>query len=87
MEPPGLPEASTSTPALAGPRLDTSHGGMSPPGVLATRLAQGIVAQLRHYCPRVKRDGTAGLVGCWIKMAAEGGPAQPASSAACLDRA
>jgi hypothetical protein len=29
--PPGCPtEASTSTPALAGPRLDTSHGGMPP---------------------------------------------------------
>jgi hypothetical protein len=29
----------------------------------------------------------AGLVGCWIKMAAEGGTIQPASSAAYLDRA
>jgi hypothetical protein len=34
---------------------------MSPPGVLATRLARGFVAQLGHRCPRVKRDGTAGL--------------------------
>jgi hypothetical protein len=60
---------------------------MSPPGLLATRLARGAVVQLRHHCPRVKRDGTAGLAGCWIRMAAEGGTTQPASSAACLDRA
>jgi hypothetical protein len=38
-------------------------------------------------CREVKRNGTAGLVGCWIKFAAEGGTAQPTSSPACLDRA
>jgi hypothetical protein len=53
-------------------------------GCLVRRAA---VVQLGHRCPRAKRDGTAGLVGCWIRMAAEGGTAQPASSAACLDRA
>jgi hypothetical protein len=68
--------------------LDGSKRGMSPsPGVLATRLARGAVVQLRHHCPRVKRDGTAGLVGCLDQTAAEGGTAQPASLAACLDRA
>ena len=37
--------------------------------------------------PRVKRDGTAGLVGCWIRWPPKAAPAQPASSAAYLDRA
>ena len=51
-----------------------STSRMSPPGILATRLARGAVVQLRHRCPRVKRDGTAGLVGCVGQTAAEGGP-------------
>jgi hypothetical protein len=55
--------------------------------MLATWIAGGPVAQLGHQCREVKRDGTAGLVGCWIRMAAEGGTTQPASSAAYLDRA
>jgi hypothetical protein len=37
--------------------------------------------------PQVKRDGTAGLVGWMDQAAAAGGTAQPARSAACLDRA
>jgi hypothetical protein len=40
--PPGLPEATTSTPALAGPRLDTSHGGMSPPRLASQQLARAL---------------------------------------------
>jgi hypothetical protein len=30
--------------------------------------------QLRHRCPRVKRDRTAGLVGCWIKWPPKAAP-------------
>ena len=62
-------------------------GGCNPPAILATRLARGPVVQLGQRCREVKRDGTAGLVGCWIKAAAEGGTTQPTSLAACLDRA
>jgi hypothetical protein len=62
-------------------------GGCNPPAILASWIARGAVVQLRQRCPRVKRDGTAGLVGCWDQAAAAGGTAQPASSAACLDRA
>jgi hypothetical protein len=36
--------------------LDSYRRGMSPPGILATRLARGAVVRLRHRCPRVKRD-------------------------------
>ena len=54
--------------------LDSSPRGMSPPGVLATRLVRGAVVQLRHHCPRVKRDGTAGLVGCWIRRPPKAAP-------------
>jgi hypothetical protein len=32
-----------------------------PPG------SPGTLAQLRHRCTRVKRDGTAGLGGCWVR--------------------
>jgi hypothetical protein len=44
------------------------------------------VVQVGQDCREVKGDGTAGVVGCWIRMAAEGGTTHPASSAACLDR-
>src|SRR5918996_5677763 len=47
---------------------------MSPPGLLAPRLARGAVVRLRHHCPRVKRDGTAGLVGCWIRRPPKAAP-------------
>jgi len=61
----------TTTEASPWPGRGRPEGGSGgrppPPGILATRLARGLVAQLRHRCPRVKRDGTAGLVGCWIK--------------------
>jgi hypothetical protein len=60
------------------PRSPPAGGGvrgeMSPPGVLATRLARGAVGQLRHRCPRVKRDETAGLVGCWIRRPPKAAP-------------
>jgi hypothetical protein len=29
---------------------------------------------LGHHCPRVKRDGTAGLVGCWIRRPPKAAP-------------
>jgi hypothetical protein len=45
------------------------------------------VAQVGQGCREVKRDGTAGLVGCLDQAAAEGGTIQPARSAAGLDRA
>jgi hypothetical protein len=45
------------------------------------------VVQVGRDAAKVKRDGTAGLVGCMDQVAAEGGTAQPASSAAYLDRA
>jgi hypothetical protein len=66
--PPGETAPPASPPsALITAVLDSYRRGMSPPGILATRLARGAVVQLRHRCPRVKRDGTAGLVGCWIR--------------------
>jgi len=42
-------------------------GGCTPPAILATRIARGQVVQVGHRCREVKRDGTAGLVGCIIK--------------------
>jgi hypothetical protein len=62
-------------------------GGCNPPAILATWIARGPVVQVGQGGPEVKRDGTAGLGGCMDQAAAEGGTAQPASSAACLDRA
>jgi hypothetical protein len=62
-------------------------GGGHAPAILATFITPGPVVQVGRGCREVKRDGTAGLVGCWIKMAAEGGTTQPASLAACLDGA
>jgi hypothetical protein len=46
-----------------------------------------MAGQVGQGCREVKRDGTAGLAGCVGQAAAEGGTNQPASSAACLDRA
>jgi hypothetical protein len=59
----------TVTPSVdraAAGRLTRRAGvpGCNPPAILATWIARGPVVQLRHRCPRVKRDGTAGLVGC-----------------------
>jgi hypothetical protein len=51
-----------------------SGGRLSPPGLLATRLARGAVVQLGQRCPRVKRDGTVGLVGCWIRRPPKAAP-------------
>jgi len=53
----------------------------------ARRIAPGAGGAWRHRCREVKRDGTAELVGCSGQAAAAGGTAQPARSAACLDRA
>jgi hypothetical protein len=48
-------------------------GGCNPPAILASRIARAMVVQMGQGCREVKRDGTTGLVGCWIRMAAEGG--------------
>jgi hypothetical protein len=49
-------------------------------GMVATRIARGAAVQLWQRCPRVKRDGMAGLAGCSGQAAAAGGTTQPASS-------
>jgi hypothetical protein len=48
--------------------------GVPSPGVLANWIARGLVVQLGHRCPRVKRDGTAGLVGCPIRWPPRAAP-------------
>jgi hypothetical protein len=48
--------------------------GLPSPGVLAPSIARGAVVRLRQRCPRVKRDGTAGLIGCSIKLPPKAAP-------------
>jgi hypothetical protein len=62
-------------------------GGCNPPAILAAWIARGPAVQVGQGCREVKRDGTAGFAGLVDQTAAEGGTTQPASSAACLDRA
>jgi hypothetical protein len=60
---------------------------VQPPGDIGRLVALTLVVLVGQGCREVKGDGTAGLVGCWIRMAAGGGTTQPARSAAGLDRA
>jgi hypothetical protein len=41
--------------------------GHPSPGVLANWIARATVVPMGHRCREVKHDGTAGLVGCWIR--------------------
>jgi len=47
---------------------------MQTPGLLATFTTRGPVVQLGQGCREVKRDGTAGLVGCWIRRPPKAAP-------------
>jgi hypothetical protein len=42
--------------------------------LLQTAEPDAAVGQAGHRCREVKRDGTAGLVGCWIKSPAKAAP-------------
>jgi hypothetical protein len=41
--------------------------GGATPGDTGHLIARGPVVQVGQGCREVKRDGTVGLVGCWIK--------------------
>jgi hypothetical protein len=62
----------TATPPVdraAASRLSRRVGGAggATPGDTGHSDRPGPVVQVGHCCREVKRDGTAGLVGCWIK--------------------
>jgi hypothetical protein len=60
---------------------------VQPPGDTGHELARGPAVQVGQRCREVKRDGTAGLVGCCVELPPKAASLQPARLAACLDRA
>ena len=50
-----------------GIETDRGAGGVHPPGDTGHSVARGPAVQVGQGCREVKGDGTAGLVGCWIK--------------------
>ena len=48
--------------------------GGATPGDTGHLIARGPAVQVGHQCREVKRDGTVGLVGCWIKAPPKAAP-------------